>query len=253
MTGMIHRATPASPSPESRQPLAGFDGAGAARPISAPAPGRHRRVGTYVSAGALTGSAPHRQIEGFLCHRGHGAGRLRYGRNLGRDIPGDKRPCGSHARDIPDAERPGRAPEGTRRLGGLPCQRLVTAPGAARWGRPDRRIPHIGVSNVNQKIAFGEGAIDPPPTLPSTPTEAGGYQLITAGQAFSELSAGNGQSPSPTRIQTSSVALGTASFESDRGALQLPAWIFSFGGGVTGSHGAGAPDCEDGARRLSDL
>jgi hypothetical protein len=38
-----------------------------------------------------------------------------------------------------------------------------------------------------------------------------------------------------TRIQTSSVTLGTAGFDSDRGALQLPAWVFTFGGGVTGS------------------
>jgi hypothetical protein len=93
----------------------------------------------------------------------------------------------------------------------------------------------FSVSNVDQKIAFGEGAIDPPPTLPSTPTEADGYQLITAGQAFRELSAGNGQSQTTTRIQTTSVTLGMGSFDDDRGAVQLPAWVFTFGGGVTGS------------------
>jgi hypothetical protein len=93
----------------------------------------------------------------------------------------------------------------------------------------------FGVSSNDQKLAFGEGAIDPPPTLPSTPTEADGYRLITAGQAFRELSAGNGQSLTATRIQTTSVTLGAASFDSDRGPLQLPAWVFTFGGGVTGS------------------
>ncbi len=91
----------------------------------------------------------------------------------------------------------------------------------------------LSVANVGQ---LGEGAIDPPPTLPSTPTEADGYRLITAGQAFRELSAGNGHSPSATRIQTTSVALGTATFYDDRGAaVQLPVWVFTFVGGVTGS------------------
>ena len=95
--------------------------------------------------------------------------------------------------------------------------------------------PAFGVSSNDQKLAFGEGAIDPPPILPSTPTEADGYGLITAGQAFRELSAGNGQSLTTTRIQTTSVTLGTASFDDDRGAVQLPAWVVTFGGGVTGS------------------
>ena len=93
----------------------------------------------------------------------------------------------------------------------------------------------FSVSNVAQKIAFGVGAINSPPTLPSTPTEADGYQLITAEQAFRELSAGNGQSQTTTRIETTSVTLGMGSFDDDRGAVQLPAWVFTFGGGVTGS------------------
>jgi hypothetical protein len=93
----------------------------------------------------------------------------------------------------------------------------------------------FGVSSNDQKLALVEGAIDPPPTLPSTPAEADGYPLITAGQAFRELSAGNGQSLTTTRIQTSSVTLSMAGFDTDRGALQLPAWVFTFEGGVTGS------------------
>jgi hypothetical protein len=38
-----------------------------------------------------------------------------------------------------------------------------------------------------------------------------------------------------TRIHTSSVTLGMAGFDTDRGTLQFPAWVFAFGGGVTGS------------------
>jgi hypothetical protein len=94
----------------------------------------------------------------------------------------------------------------------------------------DDEIVGSGVYSGDQKIAFGEGAIDPLPTLTSSPTEAGGYRLITAGQAFQELSRGNGQSPSPTRIQTTSATLGSTGFETDRGVRQLPAWVFTFAG-----------------------
>lgn len=86
----------------------------------------------------------------------------------------------------------------------------------------------FAVANGDQKLAFGQGAIDPPATLPSAPTEADGYSMITAEQAFRELSRGNGQSLTSTRIQTTSATLGIASFGSDRGPRQLPAWLFTF-------------------------
>ena len=96
--------------------------------------------------------------------------------------------------------------------------------------------PSFAFPNGDEKLAFLRGQIDPPIAWPASPGEAGGYRLITARAAFAEFMppAGTDDPPTSTWLQTSSVQIGTASFESDRGPLQLPAWAFTFDG-VPGS------------------
>ncbi len=85
--------------------------------------------------------------------------------------------------------------------------------------------------NDDAKLAFVDGLVDPPASFPAGPTTKDGFPLITAAQAFAELtgSPGKGATPPPgTHVHTTSVLLGTTGFTSDRGAVQLPAWQFTF-------------------------
>lgn len=88
----------------------------------------------------------------------------------------------------------------------------------------------FGFPNGADKMAFGDGAIDPPAAWPKSPGEAAGYRLITAAAAFGEFTppAGTARPPATTRLRTGAVTLGSAGFATDRGQLELPAWVFTF-------------------------
>lgn len=88
-----------------------------------------------------------------------------------------------------------------------------------------------GFPDGADKLAFLQGAIDMPRTLPAGPATTGGLPLISAARAASELTSGRPAGPTPsTRLAVTSVKLGIGVFETDRGRQTLPAWQFSFRG-----------------------
>jgi hypothetical protein len=88
--------------------------------------------------------------------------------------------------------------------------------------------PDIAVADA-QKEAFDSGAISTPPSLPAGPPTAGGYPVIGAGDALARLRA-SGSGTSATTLTTTDLRFGTASFDTDRGPMTLPAWLVSFQG-----------------------
>ena len=96
--------------------------------------------------------------------------------------------------------------------------------------------PGFAFPSGDDKLAFLLGQVHPPASWPTNPGEADGYPLITPAAAFAEFmpTPGTYDPPTTTWLDASSVQLGTATFTSDRGPYQLPAWEFTFGG-VSGS------------------
>jgi hypothetical protein len=91
--------------------------------------------------------------------------------------------------------------------------------------------PSGGFPDDTSKIAFLDGAINAPGTFPTGPATAGGFPLISAKDAFGFFRSTAGQGPTATvDLDVTSVRLGTAVFETDRGYRQLPAWLFALGG-----------------------
>ena len=94
--------------------------------------------------------------------------------------------------------------------------------------------PAHGFHTDNDKLAYISGAFAAPATLPSGPQGAAGYPVVTAAQALAVLRAqGNpdSRSPSPPApLVITDVRFGSASFDTDRGARVLPAWLFLFEG-----------------------
>jgi hypothetical protein len=81
------------------------------------------------------------------------------------------------------------------------------------------------------KIAFLNGAIDLPRSLPTGPASEGGLPLISAARAAAVLtSAHHGPSAPSTRLTVTGVKLGAAAFGTDRGQQVLPAWKFTIRG-----------------------
>lgn len=88
-----------------------------------------------------------------------------------------------------------------------------------------------GPSNGADKLAYIEGDIDPPPTFPPGPPSADGYSLVSASAAFNLLTATPAKGPpTPVRLQVTTVSLGAATFQTDRGLRRLPAWLFQLQG-----------------------
>jgi len=91
--------------------------------------------------------------------------------------------------------------------------------------------PASGFLNGDAKLAYLEGAINLPATLPSGPAAAAGFPLITAQQATQILRSVAAKGPPVTaRLTVTGVHLGTAVFDTDRGQQQLPAWLFGLAG-----------------------
>ena len=92
--------------------------------------------------------------------------------------------------------------------------------------------PPDGFQTVDMKSAFEQGTIQRPARLPYSPTARGGYRVITAIQALRELSTPQVGPPygSVPPLQVTDMTLGSATFVTDRGPRQLPAWEFSFKG-----------------------
>jgi hypothetical protein len=87
--------------------------------------------------------------------------------------------------------------------------------------------PAQGFSDDALKEAFLDGAIAGPDSLPSGPTTSDGVDLITSQQALTILTMPSGSGPPATvTLQVTKIALGTDTFQTDRGMLPLPAWQF---------------------------
>jgi hypothetical protein len=91
--------------------------------------------------------------------------------------------------------------------------------------------PSSGFPDDPTKIAFGDGSINAPNAFPPGPTTSGGFPLISAQEAFGVFRSTAGQGPPATvDLDVTSVRLGTASFDTDRGYRLLPGWLFAFQG-----------------------
>ncbi len=79
--------------------------------------------------------------------------------------------------------------------------------------------------------AYNRRRWDVAPRLPATPAEAGTCPVIRAVEASDRLRDGVPESPKPgRRLEVTDVRLETRNFETDRGPVSLPAWIFHFRG-----------------------
>ena len=71
------------------------------------------------------------------------------------------------------------------------------------------------------------GSIDGPTVWPQPPGAVDGQPIVDARVAFARLTANVVLDPSEPHIVVTAVALASASFMTDRGERQLPAWLFS--------------------------
>lgn len=96
---------------------------------------------------------------------------------------------------------------------------------------PSVADPRTGFRDGPSKLAYLERAIDLPTSLPDGPTTADSYPIISATQAARQLVSTRGKgSPAGQRLSVTEVTLGTATYQTDRGAVNLPAWQFWFNG-----------------------
>lgn len=91
--------------------------------------------------------------------------------------------------------------------------------------------PADGFTTGALKGAYLQGQIAPPTSMPSGPSTSEGFPLISAADAFHRLSTPTGHIDPPVSLPplvTTAVHLGSATFQTDRGPRELPAWMFSF-------------------------
>jgi hypothetical protein len=88
--------------------------------------------------------------------------------------------------------------------------------------------PRTGFRDENQKNAYIDGNLVPPPHFPSAPSTADGYPIVSAPDAVEALrSAGDGRTLSNTSLVITDITLGAVTFALDRGPRLLPAWLIS--------------------------
>jgi hypothetical protein len=88
-----------------------------------------------------------------------------------------------------------------------------------------------GFPSNDTKEAFLSGLFVSPPTLPTGPSNAGGFPLVTSQAALETMRSEGTPGPGhPAPLVISGVSLGTGSFNTDRGTQVLPAWMFTFDG-----------------------
>lgn len=91
--------------------------------------------------------------------------------------------------------------------------------------------PASGFSNDDDKLAYLSGSLDLTSRLPSALSAVDGREVMTAQSALTMLEGGGtGNRRTRIRLQITRVSLGTATFDTDRGAQRLPAWIFRLRG-----------------------
>jgi len=92
--------------------------------------------------------------------------------------------------------------------------------------------PASGFATGEAKEAFASGAFTEPTPFPVGPDRAAGYPVVTARTAFEAMRADGspilGAPSPPTPLVVTAIQLGSASFDTDRGVRDLPAWLFSF-------------------------
>ena len=136
--------------------------------------------------------------------------------------------------------------------GGIPAATLTQLRAAlATWttfpvGAAPRPLVLVSASAYGSSItfdnqtkdAFESGAFNEPGSFPNAPQESDGYAITTAADALATLRADatpvSGPHPTPTPLTITRIKLDRAAFQTDRGILSLPAWIFTFRG-VQGS------------------
>jgi hypothetical protein len=94
--------------------------------------------------------------------------------------------------------------------------------------------PAYGFKTGDAKEAFAEAKFVPPASLPTGPSSASGYPVISAADALAMLDGSGtplkGGSGTISPLVITGVQLGTGSFSTDRGWQTLPAWLFTLGG-----------------------
>ncbi len=91
--------------------------------------------------------------------------------------------------------------------------------------------PRHGFPGGDAKLAYFERAVKVPAAWPSGVPAAAGFPLISAREAFGvfKSTAGKGP-PAAIRLTVTTVRLGSALFQTDRGSRRLPAWLLGFAG-----------------------
>jgi hypothetical protein len=89
--------------------------------------------------------------------------------------------------------------------------------------------PDNGFVNDSEKIALSYGRVSPPASYPEGLNTAGGFDLMDAASAYRTLvSVPPNADGTAESLEVTGMALGTSTFATDRGPLELPAWIFQF-------------------------
>lgn len=88
--------------------------------------------------------------------------------------------------------------------------------------------PAGGFPSNATKDAFSAGFFTDPPELPSGPPDAQGFPIVSAAQALTALRDGGDKVGTAAPLTITDVRLGSARFQTDRGRVPLPAWLFSF-------------------------